>query len=975
MLIPDASRAAPVQQSQSDAGLDLVLLIDESGSLARPRTSEKYARMGNGRDAPDNPKAINGGDVRLSAAKLMIDLADASDRVAVVSFGTRALTNGRQLQALLTEQDRENLKQQVKTYYSDDNDNTGYKAAFESVFPILRQSAAPRMPAIIFLTDGRPTDGPAGQTCSLNNDGTCQLNDQGKPDINLARPLTPPERQAYLEYLKPTVDKLADLHIPVFPVMLGSAVDLEIARHLANRTGGIVVTVQDTGGLLQAYAKIHASLRPDRFIDVFKRVEGSVKAETVDWQLVRQLTFVFEKTKDSSRLISRFRVENQGQTDDLSGVSMGPHGEEVAWRSAPHYDVVTISANEPLVGKWLLDLRLDPVRNGLVIARSELGVRLIYPKGSSVDTVATRFFPQQHPPTVGVEILQQGNPIGSFQKGISLELPEQNVVGIAMDRWGIDASKTGWFAQLNQSLGPGVHTVVVQLGSNFDPVRLRREFTIEPLAHAPYLKAGQAVLKTDDTLEFQFSLEGDTVGLQQPAINVYVSDGKTDPVKLAASCTGNQCHAVLDDPQPGIQYTVRLILEGVYAGVTYSDYLEMGQKVAPKVILTTDALLDLGGLLYEQDVLERELAAANVGATAVVSATLVTCGAQAAAIRMQFLPNLERDRYTLRLSGLRQLSVGEYQCKIVLSAPDTEVQPNTIVAVFRQPEHVINLTPDTVEFGEIEGPNAHHLKTVTLSYPMAEPPVVTPSIQAYECAPGIDPAESRDKIQISVGSARSLQSGVAERDMDLVVNGYLPPGSCVLDVRLVNETLPVRPTTIKVKFTIPQPSLRIPARVDLGEDWRFPASFTYTLPVQLKNITATDVRYHLQLTSLQNRQRPSQPVQYLEVPGLSQERSLQKSGEEWQIELFFLPKDELPVGQYIGELGFFIDNPAYATFSPETATFSLSKIYWWQWAWKYRVDSRLRVVVAWLDRFATPRWFGGLKLLVILVSLNWAVSG
>lgn len=958
--------AMPSEQAVSSGNIDWVLLIDESGSLARPASSPKVAEWGIGADSPDNRRAYNGGDVRLSVAKLIIDLADRGDKVAVVPFGTDILVKGRQLRSINNNQDRENLKRLVSTAYSDDYDNTGYRNALSEALRILSQTPQSRQPAVVFLTDGRPTDGPAF-TKSLRN-----------PDIHdLGRSLTSEERAAYLAYLIPTLEQYSRLRIPVFPVLLGNYVDEIIAREIAVRTGGFVTQVTDASGLLRAYARIYARLRPDRYIDYLDASQEIMTVSTAPWQLVRQLTLVFEKTKDSEPLIQDLVMRDKfGSEHSLLGQSYGPDGAAIDRRNASHYEVFNIESNQPLVGDWYMNWRRDPTRAGLVIARSELAMRLVFPAGSQLQGFAIRFYSQQHSPLIGVEVLHQGNPIVDPQTMAYLILPGQGSAMVPMAARGLSLNDTLRFIQ--SGLGPGSHTIIVQYGTTLGPVRLRREFSLESRS-LPYMGADTIIERPDGKLEFRFrilSQQGMST-LQFKVIGFLTEVPPGQPERVSAlddlKCEQDGSCRTLIQPQAGAKYIVRLVLEGKQESVVFSDYLEMTHEMSSKVVLDLPKVVDLGNLLYKQNEIERRIAGNEY--LSVPSETIAAITQISGPDNKPVPPNMlaltfyrlqATKEYMLRLSGLQNLSMpGEYRVKVAFSAPKgVTVEPSEAVFILRVPEYAIVIRPEILNFGLIEQPLAHYTRPLTVTYPGDQAPHIEYSIE--RCT-GPYP-EIAGLIQPMLKEPIPVQPGAIRFTLDVLINDHVKPGGYQCALRLSHPDLPIQPPYLQMAFDVPIPLLElVETKVNFGEwwwpPWQAPPVITRAVAIKTLNINASDVRFRMDLN------HKNKAVEAVSFAQLDAEQRLEKIEGNWSLKLTLQLSDELTAGTLRGDLDLIALAPTYARFRNDTINFEITRLRFDEWLWRRYIHPALQVFKEWWRQFFTPPHLGILKLLGISIAM------
>jgi uncharacterized protein YegL len=230
-----AATAAPT----AEVGLDVVLLIDSSGSMS---TSDP-ARLG------------------LTASRLLIDLLAPGDRVALVDFDTDV-----NLLAPLTtvngtaEQDA--LRAKLEAVKADGS--TDYLAALKEATAQLGAADANRRRVVLFLTDGKPE--PAGR-------------------VNLDAYQTEVDRQ---------VEQMATAGIAIHTVALGNRPDPTLLRNIALDSGGLYYRAAGPADLAEVFTGVlteakglHLGAKYDRRLTS----SGTVDTITVD-QFTRGMTVI-----------------------------------------------------------------------------------------------------------------------------------------------------------------------------------------------------------------------------------------------------------------------------------------------------------------------------------------------------------------------------------------------------------------------------------------------------------------------------------------------------------------------------------------------------------------------------------------------------------------------------------------------------------------------------------------------------------
>lgn len=237
--------------------LDLVLIIDHSGSMENP----KYGRS--------DPHSM-----RFLAARMLIDLLNDEDRVGLILFSDNAEDYSDGLQLVQTGRGR--LKENIAKMESQSTgDFTRYKDALELAGELLGETPANRRAAVIFLTDGAPTDM------------------KQEEDYSTA------------------LDLFIDRNVPVFLLMLkpkefdNNAVRNDTLQRISKTlqifrdNKQTVIEIDDPASIARAFAKVITDLQPGVYIDVENprgnpdRDQTIFQASVASSQRLADVTFVF----------------------------------------------------------------------------------------------------------------------------------------------------------------------------------------------------------------------------------------------------------------------------------------------------------------------------------------------------------------------------------------------------------------------------------------------------------------------------------------------------------------------------------------------------------------------------------------------------------------------------------------------------------------------------------------------------------
>lgn len=263
--------------------LDLVLIIDHSGSMENP----KYGRS--------DPHSM-----RFLAARMLIDLLNDEDRVGLILFSDNAEDYSNGLQLVQTGRGR--LKENIAKMESQSTgDQTRYKDALELAEKLLGETPANRRAAVIFLTDGAPTD--------------------------------MKQEEDYSTALDPFIDR----DVPVYLLMLepkkfdNNAIRNETLQRIGKTLQIFrdnkqpVIEIGDPASIARAFAEVITDLQPGVYIDVENprgnpdRYQTIFQASVASSQRVADITFVFYPSKgifDQKLNITEQQIPNGVKRDN-----------------------------------------------------------------------------------------------------------------------------------------------------------------------------------------------------------------------------------------------------------------------------------------------------------------------------------------------------------------------------------------------------------------------------------------------------------------------------------------------------------------------------------------------------------------------------------------------------------------------------------------------------------------------------------
>lgn len=425
---------APVAAQEEEVGnVDIVLIIDTSGSM----------------DWDDrDPDAL-----RVSAAKLFVDLARAGDTFGIVKMG--GPTNTQALTAELTSirglASKEALKTLIAANCKEADGDTYMGDALNLAYGLLENSPANAQRFVILLTDGEPD---------------------------------PPSQRAVVDEAVSRFQSHPDW--PIFAIGLGAGADVGFLEDsIAAPTGGQAFQAVRADELVSRYLQVFELLLDDRYIEQVS-VPANELAPVVsllpEHRLI-QLSFVVHR-HDSAPTIEVLQVPDR---INLAASGQTPVG--VYYSKDKAYELYSIYADGsvPIPGDWSLGVQgtEDPALLTLM-ARSTLRTRLLIPRPSDSDTERSlRFLPAGRPTYIQVGALERdGSWVLDLQPAV--ELPaDSGTVLVTLDDgqdWDL-AAGDGYYAMIDrQVLAPGNYDLRVEVPRRNDrPIHLYKTYPVEIL--------------------------------------------------------------------------------------------------------------------------------------------------------------------------------------------------------------------------------------------------------------------------------------------------------------------------------------------------------------------------------------------------------------------------------------------------------------------------------------------------------------
>ncbi|MDQ4075747.1 MAG: VWA domain-containing protein [Chloroflexota bacterium] len=342
-------------------------MLDDSGSIGtctpwyiRPIQSENCA---DDQVPPNEPS-----DLRYSAARLLVHMADEGDRVAVIRFGSVVGSVGSgQLEPVGPAERRSPLIETIQPPASyADGSYTRIDLALQRAAEILSARSEPERPGyILFLTDGEPTQ---------------------------------PDNVSQMESVRQSVTDLQSQGVQIFPVALCTR---ECPVEFLNQTMGSASTVGDASQLLPVFSRIFSRMKPELNVVDQRNGAGNLELFTRAAHGVRQLNMVTVK-------------------DDF--VALTRDGAQQSVRTTFQDENIQVNVTESDVlpeGRWAVETGSSV---GFIVAQAGTYPQVVHPPPSVAGSVAAPFFvPSGKPALVIAQAVGSGS-------GESLRLDGEQVL-------------------------------------------------------------------------------------------------------------------------------------------------------------------------------------------------------------------------------------------------------------------------------------------------------------------------------------------------------------------------------------------------------------------------------------------------------------------------------------------------------------------------------------------------------------------
>ncbi|MBX3013513.1 MAG: VWA domain-containing protein [Caldilineaceae bacterium] len=661
-------QATPFQQDTTEQSgdvtepIDVVVVLDDSGSMATcwpwPQTSPPFNPPCGypSENPPSDPE-----ELRYSAARLLLQLADDNDRLAVVRFDNLAGGVGDLglLQPVGAGENRRRLTESLQPpteYFT--RGYTRIDLGLQSAIDILRPAREPgRSQYIILLTDGEPSQ--PGNVGSQQERVTAQI-----AELNAAG-------------------------VSVFPVVLcnptaGCAGEFLKARFAENGVRE-AASAQD---LVRVFSEIFTTMKSDRSVLSGRNAQGALQFNTRAPHGVRKIALV--TPRGGLRTLQRDgeAVLPQTSLDD------------------PNIDVNWLEGEALAAGVWSAE---TSDFSGFAVVQTNSYPELLNPPPSIATSPASvRYYP------AGKSLLLVARSSGpGAGEALSLNGKTQ------FQAWGASGLKALVVPETTGEirLQLGDDKTPLQLVRTFQ-LEARRDL---PRAEIFSPSATASGILENGRVRIQVGFAGNS-GIQDVAATIFVSDESKDEqgggklvYQANLACTGSTCTDENFIPGDGRSYQITYLVQAVKDGLRFSDWGESAFSLKPAVYLRgLPAAFDLAQM--PADGWPLEVGSGTTEEIGALTAQLTLRrleseeAAQGASVSFSVdVPENGTETTALRVDGLDLLRPGTYEGEITFTVHNPagrpmnnlDIRPTTAVPVtFFVPRPMARVDVEQVDFGE-----------------------------------------------------------------------------------------------------------------------------------------------------------------------------------------------------------------------------------------------------------------------------------
>ena len=610
--------ALPRQSATATAPIDVIVILDDSGSMATcwPWPQGKPPAGPPCEDATLNaPSDPN--ELRYSAARLLVHLADSTDRIAVLRFDSTAEGVGSMslLQEVGSAENRSRLAASLQS--PEEYALRGYTRmdlGLQEALRLLELHGDPdRSQYVLLLTDGEPT-----------------------------APLHVTGQRAAITNL---VAQIEDAGALLYPVILCNP-DAGCAGDFLRASSPLAREAKSSQDLLLIFSELFAEMKSDRSVVTHRNVQGNLTISIRNAHGAGSIAFVSPQSAITA-------VERDGapmQTQSL--LADGNIDLNVA--------VAPLAA-----GEWVA--KTTDLSTFAVVQADSYPELLFPPPSVQGNAASTRYLPAGKSPLI---VVAGAGPAADEPLMLNGNLP--------IPLLGQDPISGRTVAA--QQLTGGVEEVTVQLGEDREPLQLRRTFRLhsaQPLPKAQIFSpsASNPGILQDGSLQLQVGF-GPGVQLDDLQAAVYVTDldGGDMVYRRRINCGERVCSDDGFVPQDGRDYEALFLVTAAIDGVRFGDYARTLMEVEPAIYVRgLPADIDLAKMPPEGWPLTVQ--ASTVEEIGTLEASLVLRRSDTSEIVREVSVNLSIEvpengiqTALLHVDGLDLLRPGQYEGQLNLSA-------------------------------------------------------------------------------------------------------------------------------------------------------------------------------------------------------------------------------------------------------------------------------------------------------------------
>ena len=614
----EARSALPRQAATGAAPIDVIVILDDSGSMAtcwpwpqgQPPAGPPCENSS--LNAPSDPN-----ELRYSAARLLVHLADSADRIAVLRFDSTA--EGVGVMSLLQEVGAaENRSRLAASLQSPEayalRGYTRMDLGLKEALRLLELHGDPdRSQYVLLLTDGEPT-------------APLQVTGQRETITNL-------------------MVQIEDAGALLYPVILCNP-DAGCAGDFLKTSSPLAREAKSSQDLLLIFSELFAEMKSDRSVVTHRNVQGNLTISIRKAHSAGSIAFVSPESAITA-------VERDGAPMPTQSLLADGNID------------LNVAVAPLAAGEWVA--KTTDLSSFAVVQADSYPELLFPPPSVHGNAASTRYYPAGKSPLV---VVAGAGPAADEPLLLSGNLP--------IPLLGQDPVSGRTVAA--QQLSGGVEDVMIQLGEDREPLQLRRTFrlhTAEDLPKAQVFSpsANNPGILQDGSLQLRVGF-GPGVQLEDLQAAVYVTDldGGDIVYRRRINCGEHVCSDDGFMPQDGRDYEALFLLTAAINGLRFGDYARTLLEVEPAIYVRgLPADIDLAKMPPQGWPLTVQ--ASTLEEIGTLEASLVLRRSDTSEIMRQASVNLSVEvpengiqTALLHVDGLDLLRPGQYEGQLNLSA-------------------------------------------------------------------------------------------------------------------------------------------------------------------------------------------------------------------------------------------------------------------------------------------------------------------